>query len=55
MLIENDIFCGNTLNQKVSWDIFEAFFDLKTKSVSVLPDLFPFFKMGLFKFHSRED
>jgi hypothetical protein len=49
MLIKNDVFSGNPLNQKVSRDIF------KTKSVSVMQKLFPFFKMGLFKFHSGED
>jgi hypothetical protein len=55
MLIENDVFSGNPLNKKVSRDILRGIFDFKTKSVSLMQNLFPFFKMGLFKFHSRED
>jgi hypothetical protein len=42
------------LNKNVSYtSIIMKIFN--TFSVSVMQDLFPFSKMGLFKFHSRED
>jgi hypothetical protein len=43
------------LAQKLAEIFCEAFLIFKTMSVSVMKNLFPFFKMGLFKFHSRED
>jgi hypothetical protein len=46
MLIENGIFSGNSYNQKVSWDILRGIFNFKTKSVSVMQNLFPFSKRG---------
>jgi hypothetical protein len=55
MLFENDVFSVNPLNRKVSSDILLGILIFKTKTVSVMQNLFPFFKMGLFKFHSRED
>jgi hypothetical protein len=33
----------------------EIFCEAFAKSISFMQNLFPFFKMGLFKFHSRED
>jgi hypothetical protein len=55
MLIENDVFSGNPLTKKLAEIFCEAFLIFKTKSVSVMQNLFPFFKLRLFKFHSRED
>jgi hypothetical protein len=55
MLIENDVFSGNPVNQKLAEIFSEAFLIFKTKSASVIQNLFPFVGMGLFKFHSRED
>jgi hypothetical protein len=55
VLIENEVFSRNNLTKKLA-DIFcKAFLIFKTKSVSVMQNLFPIFKMGIFKFHSRED
>jgi hypothetical protein len=55
MLIENAVFSGNTLTKKLAEIFCEAFFIFKTKTVSVMQNLFPVIKMGLFTFHSRED
>jgi hypothetical protein len=51
-LIENDLYSGNPLNKK-KLSYLRVIFD--TFSVPVMQDLFPFSKMGLFKFHSCED
>jgi hypothetical protein len=49
-------FLAGTLETKKLAEIFcEAFWIFKTKFVSLMQNLFPFFKIGLFKFHSRED
>jgi hypothetical protein len=49
-------FLVETPKAKKLAEIFcEAFFIINTMPVSVMQNLFPFFKMGLFKFHSRED
>jgi hypothetical protein len=49
-------FLVETPETKKLAEIFcEAFLIVKTKFVSVMQNLFPFFKMGLFKFHSREE
>jgi hypothetical protein len=41
--------------KKLAEILCQAFLIFKTKPVSVMHNLFPFLKMGLFKFHSRED
>jgi hypothetical protein len=50
------MFLGETpLTKKLAEIFCEAFLIFKTKSVSVMQNLFPFFKMGLFLFHGCED
>jgi hypothetical protein len=43
------------LTKKLAEIFYETFLIFKTKSVSAMQNLFLFFKMELFKFHSRED
>jgi hypothetical protein len=45
----------DTPKKKLAEIFCQAFLIFDTFSVSVMQELYPFFKMGLFKFHSRKD